>query len=318
MINASPTTPNFNSALPLLFVTAWLSALALGLHATVQSLQVTGEYQALLLAALALWSICQLVEQARTERIWAIAGLLMATGLAAGYSAALYYDIRLVTLFILFVFSPLMIIVLFDVRPPGLALVALALAAAATPGWYLIAPQLQYAASAGTSWMLQPLGLTVLIEDQMIHLPSGSLVIEEGCAGTNYLYAGILLSLATSVWYRLKLLGSLVLTAIAALTAIIANWLRITLIVVIADQTAMQSSLVENHATLGWFVFAFTVMPILLWLYPKLADYQDTMLPAKPTQRLIRTLAERPVWCFAMLLPLHLGQAWVYLSVQAG
>lgn len=103
------------------------------------------------------------------------------------------------------------------------------------------------------------------ISGNAITLPSGSLLIADGCSGLRYLVIGLAIANLAASMNSLRRLDHLMLNAIAVLVMLGVNWLRIFIIAVVAHMTDMQSPLVRNHESFGWVVFAVGLLPIMLF-----------------------------------------------------
>ena len=104
------------------------------------------------------------------------------------------------------------------------------------------------------------MAIPALIDGYRIVLPSGTLVVADGCAGLNYLLVSLVIGsyfayISYSRW-RYRLLVCL----LAVLTALIGNWVRVFALVLIGYYSEMESSLVYNHGFFGWVVFAVFII----------------------------------------------------------
>lgn len=132
----------------------------------------------------------------------------------------------------------------------------------AIPVWDYFNHALVQLSSVTVTWAIERIGIAALIESNTITLPYGSLIIADGCSGLRYFT--IALALATYVILdskrNLKLSFQILFAAIAL--SLFSNWLRIFLITLIAYETDMQSSLVEDHETFGWIIFCIVLAPL--------------------------------------------------------
>nr|WP_245587173.1 exosortase [Aliagarivorans marinus] len=99
-------------------------------------------------------------------------------------------------------------------------------------------------------------GITALVDGFNIHFPSGSLRIVGGCAGVNYLLAGLCFGIFYSHLHLYKLRNKALAIILSIGVALLGNWVRVFLLVLIGYYSEMQSPLVYEHGMLGWFVFA--------------------------------------------------------------
>ena len=135
----------------------------------------------------------------------------------------------------------------------------------AIPVWELLVPVLQAMTVAASQAALGLAGVPVRIDGILVTIPEGSFIVQEGCSGKKYLIValafGVLLAAMNSLPRR-RALGYL--TACAAL-ALIANWIRVIIIIVAGHVTNMKHHFVTvEHASLGWAIFI--VLLIVIWL----------------------------------------------------
>lgn len=105
--------------------------------------------------------------------------------------------------------------------------------------------------------------LTALLDGNSIFLPGGTIYIADGCSGLRYFTIAILMGYIITLINNYRLKQAIITLAIAAALGLIANWLRIYLLVLIGYYTDMQSSLMHDHETFGWILFAFIMMPAI-------------------------------------------------------
>lgn len=141
---------------------------------------------------------------------------------------------------------------------PYVVLLSLAL-----PIWADFVPGLVSLASAvvGTTvgWFKMP----ALIEGNSITLPYGRLLIADGCSGIRYFAISILLAMMISILNDYRWRNWLITLLVFTTLGLIANWVRITILVVVAYESNMQSELLTDHETMGWIVFGVFILPAL-------------------------------------------------------
>jgi exosortase len=131
------------------------------------------------------------------------------------------------------------------------------------PIWADLVPGLVEIASVVVGTWVGWFGMTALIEGNSITLPYGRLIIADGCSGIRYFAISVLLAMMTSILNDYRWRGWLVTLLIAASLGLIANWVRITILVVVAYETNMQSEMLADHETMGWVVFGAFIIPAL-------------------------------------------------------
>lgn len=135
------------------------------------------------------------------------------------------------------------------------------------PFWADLVPGLVSLASVVVGNLVGSLGMPALIEGSSITLPYGRLVIADGCSGIRYFAVSILLAAMTAILNDYRWKGWAAALAIAIALALLVNWIRITALVIIAHQSDMQSSLMDDHEMFGWLIYAAFVVPAM-WLVP--------------------------------------------------
>lgn len=133
----------------------------------------------------------------------------------------------------------------------------------ALPVWSPLLPLLRAMTSAGAFFLVRLSGITAYLKDYEVQLPYGQLSIEAACSGLNYLLAALTLGVFYA-WlnygnYRSRLL----VIGAAAGAALLANILRVFIIVYLAYVTEMQHPLVRDHLMLGWYLFGALVLVLL-------------------------------------------------------
>ncbi|MGI9326473.1 MAG: exosortase/archaeosortase family protein [Pseudomonadales bacterium] len=142
----------------------------------------------------------------------------------------------------------------------------IALVFCGVPFWMVAVPILQYLATSISVALLQLSGLSLWQEGFVVSVPNGTFLVDLGCSGFRYVCSAIAIATIYAKTGQLNTAKSLLLVASAACTAILANGIRIAWIIHVGNETEMRSSLVEDHAWLGWVIFALTVVPLCAYL----------------------------------------------------
>jgi len=92
----------------------------------------------------------------------------------------------------------------------------------------------------------------------------GAFEVAHGCSGLRYLLVGQSLA-ALYGELNFRCLRSRVVFFLTAVGfALLANWIRVFVIIYMGYETNMESSLIRNHDNFGWWVFAATLVPLFL------------------------------------------------------
>jgi exosortase len=137
----------------------------------------------------------------------------------------------------------------------------------AVPIWY---PEpLRFLTVQAMHGLLHLTGPPASFAGDVIRIPNGAFVIEEGCSGVHFMIVGLAVAalfgeLERDPWgTRVRQL------ALMAVLAAIANWIRVYTVIEAGYLTNMQSYLVRvSHYGFGWCVFAVALI-VFLWLAPR-------------------------------------------------
>lgn len=134
----------------------------------------------------------------------------------------------------------------------------------AMPFWSPLLPLLQIITAESSFWLTRLYGIPAFMQDFTLHLPVGRLSIQEACSGLHYLLAGVTLGVFYAWLNYRRLWSGLLVVMTVAVAAILANVLRVFIIIVLAYRTDMQHPYVEDHLSLGWYLFGALVFLLLL------------------------------------------------------
>lgn len=125
----------------------------------------------------------------------------------------------------------------------------------AIPFWEVLTRPLQLLTIAVTGSVVRLLRIDAEITGEFITVPSGTFEVAGSCAGLGFFIVGLLIG---TVFAHVRLRSwRLRLTAVATGVglAIVANWIRVSGLVVIGHATEMQWPYLEDHGTYGWIIF---------------------------------------------------------------
>lgn len=135
----------------------------------------------------------------------------------------------------------------------------------AMPYWYLAVTPLQSLSALVVGNFVEAISLTALVEGNYIILPEGTIHIAGGCSGLKYFLTASALSLISSCWNHSRPTKILLSLLLAVSLAIFANWLRISILVLVGYEAGIDHPLMEDHDSLGWVVFAILLFPWCLF-----------------------------------------------------
>lgn len=141
--------------------------------------------------------------------------------------------------------------------------VPLGLMVFALPFWDYLSWNLQLITVAFNQLMLNQFDIEFIVEGVFVYFPGvGAFEIAHGCSGLRYLLVGATLSLLYGeLNYRLWRTRCYLLLA-GLLMSLVANWIRVFVIIYVGYESEMTSSLIKEHDFFGWWVFAGTLVPL--------------------------------------------------------
>lgn len=156
------------------------------------------------------------------------------------------------------------------------------------PFWGGLVPFLQNLSVIAVSFIMGFTGIPTFVSAEFITIPAGVFEIAGGCSGLRYFIVSLAIGSLFIFLYIKSGKKALLFLSIAILGALFTNWIRITALIVIGDYTNMESSLMEDHNTFGWYIY-LPFMFLLFKLGNKLADTDilatnsKAVVNAKPT-----------------------------------
>jgi len=125
-----------------------------------------------------------------------------------------------------------------------------------------LGPPLQSMATAGSTYVLQTLGLMAFSEGNIIQLNDARIGVVEACSGLSMLITFIALSTAAALVVRRPLLDKIVLVLSSIPVALLANIARIVMTGILHDLVGGHFATNFYHDLAGWFM-----IPLALFLY---------------------------------------------------
>ncbi len=179
----------------------------------------------------------------------------------------------------------------------------------AFPVWEPALPLLQSIAALLSHTLLQLTGMPVIRQGAYIAIPEGKFLIAEGCSGLRYLLAAMTFGGFYIYLERLTQWRAMAFFIIVVGAAILANTIRIVIVIIAGNLTAMQHPWVHDHLMLGWYIFAAMLFPVF-WVGYKLGD-MERICQKRVTSRTGSVVLGKAV-SYTFLVPL------VILSLSSG
>ncbi len=155
----------------------------------------------------------------------------------------------------------------------------------AMPVWDYMDWPLQLLTTAVNQFLLGFAGIEFEVEGVFIYLIGvGAFEIAGGCSGLRYLLvSNVLVGLYAKLNYR-TWRSFFALLSVGILVALLANWVRVFVIIYMGYVTEMETGLIEDHDAFGWWVFAATLVPLFFfarWLEGRPSENQTINPEAK-------------------------------------
>jgi EpsI family protein len=135
----------------------------------------------------------------------------------------------------------------------------------AIPVWDYLVPVLQQATIAAMEVALGVLKIPAVVDNFTVTLPSGKFQIIEGCSGRRYFVVALAIAYAAGVVQHVTWPRRILLLGLAAVLAIVANWVRVLIVIIAGHLTDMRHYLVAvEHQSLGLALFVVLLVAIIV------------------------------------------------------
>ncbi len=133
----------------------------------------------------------------------------------------------------------------------------------AIPVWELFVPLLQLITVAVSHMVLGLLGIPVKIDGVLVTIPEGSFIVQEGCSGKRYLIVALAVACLIAPLLTMSRRKGIAYVAIAGALALLANWIRVMIVIYAGHVTNMKHYFVaREHASLGWLIFLILLVAV--------------------------------------------------------
>ena len=195
-------------------------------------------------------------------------------------------------------------------------LIPVGILAFTVPFWDYLAWPLQNLTVFVNDILLGWFGIQFRVDGVFVYLTNiGAFEVAHGCSGLRYLLVGMSLSAMYGQLNYQRWRNRILLFAVSIGFALLANWLRVFVVIHQGYVTRMQSSLVHNHEFFGWILFGITLVP-LFWIANRLERTEQGRPNPEPG---VATKSGRPVTgsVIAILILLSPGLVVSLLSTNA-
>lgn len=159
----------------------------------------------------------------------------------------------------------------------------MAFIAFALPLWDALIPVLQSVTVFANQSLAMLLGMPVIIDGTVIHIPEGSFEIAGGCSGLNYLVVGLAVAALLGEVNRDSMRRRLYLLVVSGLLALLSNWFRVFVIIYAGHASNMTHYLVRvDHYKWGWAVYTVVLVGFFVYARRLPPSTPEGSLPATP------------------------------------
>ncbi len=131
------------------------------------------------------------------------------------------------------------------------------------PVWGVLITPLQELSTIAVTSIMGASNIPIFVEGNTIHIPEGVFEIAGGCSGLRYLIVSLAISSLFIFLHVNKVKHAIIFILLAAIGALITNWIRITGLILIGHYTNMESDLMTDHNMFGWYLY----IPYMLLLF---------------------------------------------------
>lgn len=144
------------------------------------------------------------------------------------------------------------------------------------PVWDLLVPILAGITAIVVEFSLQFTGIVAYIDGRHIELPFGVITVADACSGVRYVTIGLALSYLSAFTLPLNFAVRIKIILFGLLLSVIANWIRVFVIVLVGYYSEMESELVADHELFGFILFFALISPILFYKSTKQGEDSTT------------------------------------------
>ncbi|WP_284244074.1 exosortase [Thalassotalea insulae] len=131
------------------------------------------------------------------------------------------------------------------------------------PVWGILTTPLQELSTSAVTFMMKYSGIPIFVEGNTITIPEGIFEIAGGCSGLRYLIVSLAVSSLFIFMYVENIKSATSFLLLAIVGALVTNWIRITALILIGHFSNMESELMTDHNTFGWYLY----IPFMILLF---------------------------------------------------
>lgn len=141
----------------------------------------------------------------------------------------------------------------------------------AIPLWDVITPILRGITTYVVQFGVSILGVPAYFDGFKIEVPAGVIEIASSCAGLNYFLMANAFAAIYSYQNALDIKRMVQCVLVATAIALVGNWIRVYILVLVGYYSNMTHSLMHSHANFGWMLFGVCLVP-MLYLFSRIAN----------------------------------------------
>ncbi|MEZ5929639.1 MAG: EpsI family protein [Parvularculaceae bacterium] len=134
-----------------------------------------------------------------------------------------------------------------------------------------IVPALQNFTAGGVIALLKASGIAATLDGVMLETPAGRFEVAEACAGLNFLIAAVIVGALFAHLSFTRLRKAAAFIAFSAAIALVANMLRVYIVVLIATLSEGRIAIAADHVVFGWFFYG-ALLFVLIFIGKMFAD----------------------------------------------
>ncbi|MCG8313627.1 MAG: exosortase/archaeosortase family protein [Pseudomonadales bacterium] len=146
------------------------------------------------------------------------------------------------------------------------------------PIWNPINPILQDLTVIVSTFVVGLLNIPMHVDGNYISIPAGTFKVAAGCSGFKYFISSISLCYLLAILSAGKVSYRIGIVLLGVLFALIANWIRVSAIILIGHIDSLDNEIVRDHDNFGWVIYGS-----MLILFFKLFSPTIT-IPSLPQQ----------------------------------
>jgi len=136
----------------------------------------------------------------------------------------------------------------------------------AVPIWWVLNAPLQWLTVMVVNHLVAWTGVPAYVEGNFFHLPAGTMEIAALCSGLNYFMVALSLAAFQGLLYLRGWGNRFKLLAMAAILAVLCNWVRIYSLLLVGYFSEMRNYLIRvEHIYFGWILFLLFIWPVFFY-----------------------------------------------------